>query len=439
MVDPYPPQGVASVAKHDRPAFGAAAGPEGDTMNLRTLPIFLAFFAMGFADAVGPLAGTLKSDPAFALSGFMVGLLPAFTFIAFALLSVPGGVLAARIGKKKLLILAFSLNAVGVLIPSLIVPSYALLLGALFLLGAGTTLLQVAGNPIMRDVSPEGQYASNLAFAQFIKGIGSVGSTYVVGALAAAGATAAALVTTGATGGGILTSYAGKMGWRSIFPVFLVLTAVSLVALLALRIHETKAEEPPSIAGSLALLKEPAFGLAVFGIFLYVGAEVGLTTWLAPRLEDLGFSKDRAGMFGPTLVLGSLTFGRLVGSVILRRLSPQRFFVRSAGLGVLGILGLMSGHAHLAVAGVVFCGLGFANIWPLLFSITVEARPQRSAELSGLMCMAIFGGAVLPPVMGALVDGAGYSVAFGVPLVAFLYLFGLALAGNRKAQPAQAS
>src|SRR5512145_1411525 len=165
-------------------------------MKLKTVPIFLAFFAMGFADAVGPLAGTIKSDPQFQLSGFMVGLLPAFTFIAFALLSVPGGVLAARIGKRNLLILAFSLNGVGVLIPSLIVPSFVLLLGALFLLGAGTTFLQVAGNPIMRDVSPEGQYASNLSFAQFIKGIGSVGSTYLVGALAAAGATAAAAATT---------------------------------------------------------------------------------------------------------------------------------------------------------------------------------------------------------------------------------------------------
>jgi fucose permease len=228
------------------------------------------------------------------------------------------------------------------------------------------------------------------------------------------------------------------MGWRSIFPVFLVLTAVSLVALFTLKVNETKADEPPSIGGSLGLLKEPAIGLAVLGIFLYVGAEIGLTTWLAPRLESLGFEKTRAGMYGPTLILGALTVGRLVGSIILRVLSPQKFFQISAGLGVAGILCLMSGVSAVAVVGVVACGLGFANIWPLLVSITGEARPQRSAELSGLMCMAIFGGAVLPPAMGALVDSSGYAVAFAVPLVAFVYLLGLALTGGKMARPAQA-
>ena len=107
----------------------------------------------------------------------MAGLLPAFAFVAFAIFSVPGGVLAARIGKKNLLLLALALSALGVLVPTFVVPGFALLLGSVFVLGVGTTLLQVAGNPIMRDVSEEGMFARNLSFAQFIKGVGSVGST----------------------------------------------------------------------------------------------------------------------------------------------------------------------------------------------------------------------------------------------------------------------
>jgi fucose permease len=227
------------------------------------------------------------------------------------------------------------------------------------------------------------------------------------------------------------------MGWRAIFPVFLVLTLLCLAALFAVEVEEAEADHPPSIVGSLALLKQPAFGFAVLGIFLYVGSEVGLTTWLAPRLEALGFDKVRAGLLGPTLALGSLTVGRLVGSLVLRALSPRRFFQISAALGGLGIGCLMSGIPILAVTGVLACGLGFANIWPLLFSITVESCPHRSAELSGLMCMAIFGGAVLPPAMGALVDGAGYTAAFAIPLLAFLYLFGLALTGPETIRPAE--
>ena len=387
-------------------------------MKLRTLPIFLVFFAMGFVDAMGPLASTIQKQ--YALSGFMAGLLPAFAFVAFAIFSVPGGVFAARIGKKNMMVLALALVALGVLVPTAVVPGFALLLAGVFVLGVGTTFLQVAGNPIMRDVSEAGRFASNLSLAQFVKGVGSVVSTYLVGRLAV-----------------------GELGWRRVFPVFLALTIVALLAVLALKVKETRAEVPPSVGSSLSLLGEPAFGLAVLGIFLYVGAEVGMNTWLGPRLEALGFSADNvrfAGLdwgrestaLGSTLFFVSLTVGRLLGSGILGVMSSRAFFRLSAALGVAGILCVLSGAAPLAIAGVILAGLGFANIWPVLFSLTVEARPERGAELSGLMCMAIFGGAVLPPLMGRINDTAGLTAAFLVPLASFGYLLALSLRGDAK-------
>jgi len=377
-------------------------------MRLRTLPILLCFFSMGFVDAMGPLASTIQKE--YLLSGFMAGLLPAFAFVAFAVFSVPGGVLAARIGKKNLLLLALGLNAVGVLIPTLLVPGYALLLGAVFVLGVGTTLLQVAGNPIMRDVSEPGRFARNLSFAQFIKGVGSVGSAALVARLAV-----------------------GELGWRRVFPVFLALTILSLVAVLLLKVKETRAEAPPSIGSSLALLREPVFGLAVLGIFLYVGAEVCMSTWLGPRLETLGLDESRSKFLGPTLFFGGLTLGRLLGSGVLHFLSPRWFFRVSAAMGALGILAVLSGAPAVAIVGVALAGLGFANIWPVLFSLTVEARPERSAELSGLMCMAIVGGAVLPPLMGRVNDALGWTAAFLIPLASFAYL--LALSSRGEARP----
>jgi fucose permease len=382
-------------------------------MRLRTLPIFLAFFAMGFVDAMGPLASTIQKQ--YQLSGFMAGLLPAFAFVAFAIFSVPGGVLAARIGKKNLLVLALVLSGLGVLVPTAVVPGFALLLASVFVLGVGTTLLQVAGNPIMRDVSEEGRFASNLSFAQFVKGVGSVGSTWLVARLAV-----------------------GELGWRKVFPVFLALTLLTLAAVLLVKVKETRAEVPPSIGSSLALLKEPALALAVLGIFLYVGSEVGLATWLSPRLESLGYAEGRAKLLGPTLFFGGLTVGRLLGSGVLRLITPRAFFRLSAGLGLLGLLAVLSGVPALAVAGVAACGLGFANIWPVLFSLTVETRPERSAELSGLMCMAIFGGAVLPPLMGRLGDTVGLGAAFLVPLAAFAYLLALSMRGGARTTATEA-
>jgi fucose permease len=391
-------------------------------MSLRTLPIFLVFFAMGFVDAMGPLAGTIQKQ--YSLSGFMAGLLPAFAFVAFAIFSVPGGVLAARIGKRSMMLLALALVAVGVLVPTVMVPGFALLLAGVFVLGVGTTFLQVAGNPIMRDVSPEGRFASNLSLAQFVKGVGSVVSTFLVGLLAV-----------------------GELGWRRIFPVFLVLTIVTLVSVLALKVRETRTDVPPSVGSSLSLLGEPVFGLAVLGIFLYVGAEVGMNTWLGPRLESLGFTAENlrfAGVdwgrestaLGSTLFFVGLTVGRLLGSGILSVMSSRAFFRLSAALGTAGILCVLSGVPALAVTGVLLAGLGFANIWPVLFSLTVEARPERGAELSGLMCMAIFGGAVLPPLMGRIRDTAGLGPAFLVPLAGFAYLLALSLRGASRPEKA---
>jgi FHS family L-fucose permease-like MFS transporter len=390
-------------------------------MRLRTLPIFLVFFAMGFVDAMGPLASTIQKQ--YSLSGFMAGLLPAFAFVAFAIFSVPGGVFAARIGKKNMMVLALALVALGVLVPTVVVPGFALLLAGVFVLGVGTTFLQVAGNPIMRDVSEQGRFASNLSLAQFVKGVGSVVSTFLVGRLA--------------------VGELAEQGWRRIFPVFLVLTVVALLSVLALKVKETRADVPPSVGSSLSLLGEPAFSLAVLGIFLYVGAEVGMNTWLGPRLEALGFNADNlrfAGLdwgrestaLGSTLFFVGLTAGRLLGSGILSVMSSRAFFRLSAALGVAGILCVLSGLPSIAVAGVVLAGLGFANIWPVLFSLTVEARPERGAELSGLMCMAIFGGAVLPPLMGRINDTAGLTAAFLVPLVSFGYLLALSLRGETK-------
>ncbi|MFN2546723.1 MAG: sugar MFS transporter [Myxococcales bacterium] len=375
-------------------------------MRVRTLPVFLTFFVMGVADAMGPMAEAVRRS--FRLSNVLSTLLPFFVFVAFAVFSVPGGVLGARIGKRRLLLLGLGISAVAVFVPAVHAPEFALLLACIFALGIGTTFLQVAGNPIMRDVSSEGAYARNLTFAQFIKGAGSASSSYLVGGTA-------------------LIPALSAMGWRSSFPIFAVLMIAAFAAVLALRVEETRDPSPPGLAGSVALLAVPAVALAVLGIFLYVGAEVCVARFLQPALADSGLAADRAALLGPTLFFACLTIGRLLGSAILTRVAPAPFFRASALLGAVGVAVLLSHAQWLLLAGVIACGLGFANIWPLLFSITVDRRPERSAELSGLMCMAIAGGAILPLAMGRLLDLGFGSAAWAVPLGCFVYLFVLAL------------
>jgi len=380
-------------------------------MRLKTIPIFLAFLLMGVADAMGPMSEAVKTQ--YNLSNVLATLLSFFVFIAFAVFSVPGGLLAARIGKKKLLLLGLGLNAVAMLVPSLMVPGFALLLGCIFVLGIGTTFLQVAGNPIMRDVSPAGAYSRNLSFAQGIKGIGSTASTYLVTALTA------------------LAIFQG-MGWRGAFPLFFVLMAVAFVGVACVPVKETKVETPPSISSSLGLLGQPVFLLAVVGIFLYVGAEVCMGRFLFPTLKGMGMDDATAGKFGAAMFFLLLTVGRLLGGAVLTVMTPRTCFRLSALLGMLGAGAIMAGSQPLAIAGIVAAGLGFANIWPMLFSITVEEKPESANELSGLMCMAISGGAIVPLLMGYLVDVKLGALAFAVPAACFAYLFLLSLRGSKK-------
>ena len=378
---------------------------------MRTLPIFLAFFLMGLADAMGPMSDAVQKE--YQISSVISTLLPFFVFIAFAVFSVPGGLLASRVGKKKLLLLGLGLNAIACLVPSLQAPSFPLLLACIFLLGVGTTFLQVAGNPIMRDVSPAGGYSRNLSFAQGIKGLGSASSTYLVTAV-----TSIALFS--------------RMGWRGTFPLFFILMAVAFVGVLVLKVEETKADAPPSIGSSLGLLSQPVFFLAVLGIFLYVGAEASMGRFLFPTLKTIGVDEKTASKFGPALFFLLLTIGRLLGGAVLTIMSPRACFRLSALLGVVGAGMIMTGSPNLAIAGVFAAGLGFANIWPMLFSITVEEKPECANELSGLMCMAISGGAIVPLIMSKLVEANMKAMAFVVPAVCFAYLFLLSLRGGRK-------
>jgi FHS family L-fucose permease-like MFS transporter len=345
-------------------------------------------------------------------SEVMATLLTFFVFIAFAVFSVPGGMLASRIGKKNLLLLGLGLNIIAMAVPTFIDPGYMVLLTCIFILGIGTTFLQVAGNPIMNDVSAEGKYSRNLALAQGIKGLGSSASSYLVGLVL------------------ILPIFAA-MGWRGVFPVFFVFMSLAFIFVATLKIDETKADVPPSLGSSLGLLKEPVFALAVLGIFLYVGAEVCMGRFLKPTLEGFGFASDKAALFGPTLFFGSLTFGRLIAGSI--NLNARTFFKISAALGVLGVLFMILGFKFLVIAGVVLTGLGFANIWPMLFAITIEEKPERSSELSGLMCMAISGGAIVPLVMGKLIDTGMTSISYIVPGLCFAYLLLLSLKGKKVA------
>ncbi len=370
-------------------------------MKMKTFPVFLAFLAMGFGDAVGPFVGLAKDE--FTLSNTMAFLIPFMGFIMFGLLSVPLGVYQARKGKKFILILGLIIMLLGILIPNFGLSSFFVFLITVLLLGAGATILQVAGNPIMRDVSEEGKYSRNLSLGQFVKAIGSL-SGPVIPAIAA--------------------TYFGA-NWKILFPIYSVAVIITIISVSTLKVEEKKYEEstPVTFKSCFALLKNSYVFMMVAAIFLYVGAEVCMSSGIPIFLHaKFGIEIEKLGLLGTGLFFTTLMIGRFLGGVILNWIAPKKFFIYTVIVSIIGILGLFSGNAAIVVVSVIIIGLGFANVFPLVFSITVDAMPHKSNELAGLMVTAIVGGAFIPPIMGIVVDKTSAMFGFIVPLIAFIYI-----------------
>jgi fucose permease len=379
-------------------------------MKLRTLPVFLAFLAMGFGDAVGPFVGLARDE--FQLSNAVAAMVPFTGFIMFGLLSVPMGVLQDRRGKKFVLLVGLAVALAGLLNAAFGLTTFVRFLLTILLLGAGAATLQVAGNPIMRDVSDEGRFARNLTLGQFVKAIGSL-SGAVIPVVAA--------------------RYFGA-SWGVIFPVYAAAIAITIVAVATLKVTEQKPDRPAATLGScLALLANPYVLSMVAAIFLYVGAEVSVSAGIPLLLKDrFGIDINREGLLGTGLFFTALTIGRFSGSVILTWMAPRRFLVVTCLLSLAGLAGLFLPSSSLAIAAFFVAGLGFANIFPLVFAIAVERMPSHINELSGLMVTAIVGGAFLPPVMGMLADRVSVPAGFLVPIAAIGYITWVAFA-NRSA------
>jgi len=382
----------------------------------QAVPVFLAFLAMGFADAAGPFVSLAKKQ--FSLDNFAALLIAFMGFIMFGVLSVPMGVYQDKKGKKFVLMLGLAIMLAGVLIPAIFgFSTFPVFLLTMLLLGAGATILQVAGNPLMRDVSPEGTYSSNLSMGQFVKAIGSLsGPVIPVVALRWFG-----------------------LSWGVIFPVFSVAIAIALVAAATLRVGVAKPDRRSATLGScLGLLRSGFVLTMVLAIFLYVGAEVCVSANIPLYLKErFGVDIEKLGLLGTGLFFAALTVGRFSGGVVLRWMAPRTFLRITSVLSIVGLLGLFVPSKIIATAAFALVGLGFANVFPLIFSITVDRMPEDANALSGLLVMAIVGGAFLPPLMGFVSDATGsVRTGFLVPIAALAYIAWLGFASAAAASTA---
>ena len=368
----------------------------------KLLPVMLCFFAMGFVDLVGIASNYVKED--LGLSDAQANIFPSLVFFWFLIFSVPTGVLMNRIGRRKTVLLSLAVTAVSLLLP-IFGDSYGLMLCSFSLLGIGNALMQTSLNPLLSNVITGNKLASSLTFGQFVKAIASFLAPYI----AMWGATHA-IPDLG-------------LGWRVLFPVYMVIAVIAILWLGATQIDEEQPDRASGFADCFRLLGNPFILLCFLGIMCHVGIDVGTNT-TAPKLlmERLELTLDEAS-WATSLYFIFRTLGCLSGTFILSRFSSRSFLWVSVGMMLVAMAGLLASDARYVIyACIALIGFGNSNVFSICFSNALLAMPQKKNEISGLMIMGLFGGTVFPLLMGFASDGLGQSGAVAVMTVGVLYL-----------------
>ena len=366
------------------------------------IPIMLCFFAMGFVDLVGIASNYVKAD--LNLTDSEANIFPSLVFFWFLIFSVPTGILMNKIGRKKTVMLSLVVTFVSLLIP-VFGDNYGIMLCSFSLLGIGNALMQTSLNPLLSNIISGDKLASSLTFGQFVKAIASFLAPYI----AMWGATQA-IPTFG-------------LGWRVLFPVYMVIAVIAVLWLGATPIEEEKPDKASGFVSCLKLLGSPFILLCFLGIMCHVGIDVGTNT-TAPKIlmERLDMTLDEAG-FATSLYFIFRTLGCFSGAIILQKVSARSFFVVSVICMLLAMVGLFVSDAEAVIyTAIALIGFGNSNIFSIIFSQALLAVPEKKNEISGLMIMGLFGGTVFPLFMGFASDAMGQDGAVAVMTVGVIYL-----------------
>ena len=375
-----------------------------NSKTLKLIPIMFCFFAMGFVDLVGIASNYVKAD--LNLTDATANVFPSLVFFWFLIFSVPTGMLMNKIGRKKTVLLSLIITVFSLLLP-IFGQSYELMLVSFSLLGIGNALMQTSINPLVMTVVQGGNMAATFTFGQFIKAIASFLAPYI------------------AMWGAMATIPSFGLGWRVLFPIYMIIGVLASLFLASTPIEEEKIEGKAStFLECIQLLGKPAVLFSFFGIMCHVGIDVG-TNATAPKIlmERLDMTLNDAA-FATSLYFIFRTIGCLTGSFFLRMMKMKHFFIISVVFMALSMCGLYVGSSKAVLyTAIALVGYGNSNIFSMVLARALESVPEKQNEVSGLMIMGLFGGTIFPLLMGFASDSMGQAGAVLIMAIGVLYLF----------------
>jgi MFS transporter, FHS family, L-fucose permease len=332
-------------------------------------------------------------------------------FMAYFIVSLPAGRLIARVGYLKGIVIGLGVMALGCLmfVPAAGSGIYATFLAALFVLAAGITILQVAANPLIANLGSSATSHSRLTFAQAFNSLGTtifppIGGALILGSTTAGNETSA-----------VSHAYVGIALALAIIAAFFWFKRAQL---------PVNSEAATQMGGSFGLLRLPRLGGGVASIFLYVGAEVAIGSMLISYLSQpgvMGVSELSASSL-IAFYWGGAMAGRFVGAAVLRMFSPGKVLaVVACGAAAL-VLASAASSGSFAGWALLCVGLMNAIMFPTIFSLGVEGLGEKTPQGSGLLCMGIVGGALIPLAVGALADATNLSTSLIVPALCYVLI-----------------
>ena len=420
------------------------------------------FFMWGFITVlVDALIPRLKD--VFELTYLQAGLVQFAWFTAYGVISIPGGRMIKRIGYKNGIMAGLSLAAIGCLIfyPAASTRLFPLFLLALFVVASGITILQVAANPYISVLGSEEGASSRLNLAQAFNSLGTtiapiISAGYLLGDAVKTGDEQASMTSAA------LELYRSAEAGAVQGPFVILAVAFLMLAFVIRKVALPRILEGGGEEGSLsALFANRRLMAGAAGIFVYVGAEVALGSYMVnyglnlnvhelmqshPFLENMAglaasikgqsvMDLDPKGKLGVLLTFywGGAMVGRFIGAGLMQRLKPSLL------LGVFSTIALALVVASSMATGLsallLLLAVGLFNsiMFPTIFTLGIAELGEAKPQGSGVLCTAIVGGAVIPPAFGALVDASGFGLALLLPALCYAYIAGFGFRISRMA------
>jgi MFS transporter, FHS family, L-fucose permease len=385
------------------------------------ISLAVLYFMMGLITCLNDtLVPFFKSG--FTLTYAESSLVQFYFFLTYGIMSIPAGKIVKRTGYKNGMVLGFLIAAFGALLffPASVFHQYALFLAALFIVAVGIVLLQVAANPYVTILGPARTASSRLTLVQ---GVGSLGTT--IAPIIGAYFILSRLSESHASSEAVRYPYMGIAGM-----LLLIAVIVSRLKLPKLTMAEDSTVHA-NYKEAKSIFSFRNLNLGMIAIFMYVGAEVSIGSFLTNYISDTTkIGLEDANNY-VAFYWGGMLVGRFVGAYLLKIIKPSHILSICASLAAILIAISINSTGQIAIWSMILIGICNSVMFAIIFSLSVNGLGSFTAQASGILSTAIVGGAVISFSLGIVKDNFTWQIAFLIPLLCYIYILFYGLSGYK--------